>query len=304
MNSERIKGHIFVLIANIIFGAFFPISKYLLNADVSSVMLTMARFSGATFLLWILSIFLPDNKITLRALWELFLLGFFGIFIGQWLFLFALGHTSPVDASVIVTISPLTTLIVSAIVLGDSITLRKIVGIAIGATGAIRFILSNAGDVPVSQGSTFGNILMLSTTIFGAIYFVASKPVVKRYGSITMMKWIFLYCTIMFIPYFYVECADELVVLTKLDVKGWAALLYIVVCSTFLTYILLPAGIKRMRPTTVSMYIYVQPIVASVIAISMGQDTFSWGKLLAALFVFSGVYLVTSSPRELDKSSQ
>ena len=117
-----------------------------------------------------------------------------------------------------------------------------------------------------------------------------------------MMKWMFTFSALMFAPFFWWTSGDELAELGSLSLWDWSGVAYVVAGATFVSYMLLPMGIKRMRPTTVAMYIYVQPIVSSVVAIAVGQDAFMWSKLFASALVFAGVYVVTSSPRAGDKS--
>lgn len=301
--SERLKGHLFILATNTIFGVFIPVSKYLLNGYVSPMMLTCFRIVGATLLFWTASFFISDNKVTWKALlWFLFF-ALTGIVFNQGLFIFGLRHTSPVDASVILTATPFSALFISALYFGDKITGRKLLGIATGAAGAIWLIITAAGSHSGNSGSILGNAIVLVTTICAAIYFVTSKPMTKYYTSFTMMKWMFTFSTLMLWPFFYSECKDEFLGLSNLGFGAWAGILYVVVAATFLAYLFLPMGIKRMRPTTVAMYIYVQPIVSSIVAIIVGQDSFMWSKVFASVLVFIGVYIVTTSPRYEDKSA-
>ena len=302
MISERVKGHLCVLTANTIFGIFIPISKHLLSGLISPIMLTLFRILGACLLFWTASLLVKDTKLTPKALAWFFFFALTGILLNQGLFIFGLGHTSPVDASVILTATPFSALIISAFYLGDKITGRKLAGIATGAAGAIWLILTASGNTGGNSGSLWGDLIVLFTTICAATYFTTSKPITKQYTPITMMKWMFTFSAIIYTPIVFNTCAEEAANLQNLTLPDWSGIIYVVAGATFVAYLLLPMGIKRMRPTTVAMYIYVQPIVSSVVAILVGQDNFMWEKLFAALLVFAGVYIVTSSPRAGDKS--
>lgn len=302
MTSERIKGHICILGTNTIFGIFIPISKYLMGDCVSPLTLTMFRIFGAAVLFWIASAFIKDNKITLRALAWFFFFALTGVVLNQGLFIYALEKTSPIDASVILTATPFSALFISAFWLKDKITMRKLAGILTGALGAI-WLIKTAADAAGGSGSLFGDLIVLFTTVCAATYFTTSKALAKEYSPITIMKWMFTFSFVILSPFFF-GCRDELAGLGKLGAWDWAGVLYVVAGATFLAYLLMIMGIKRMRPTTVAMYIYVQPIVSSAVAIAVGQDNFSWAKLAASILVFAGVYIVTTSPRTEDSAEK
>ncbi len=303
MTSERVKGHLCVLTANTIFGVFIPVSKYLMSGHISPYALTMFRMLGAAVLFWTASLFVREKRVDFKTLCWFFFFALTGIVLNQGLFIFALGHTSPTDASVILTATPFAALFISAAYLGDKITRRKLAGIFTGAAGAVWLITTAAGGGAAGgSGSIFGDGLVLFTTVCAATYFVVSKPLAKVYSPITMMKWMFTFSTLVFAPFFWWTSGGELAGLGALSAWDWTGVAYVVAGATFVAYMLLPMGIKRMRPTTVAMYIYVQPIVSSVVAIAVGQDAFMWSKLFASALVFAGVYVVTSSPRAGDKS--
>lgn len=298
--SERAKGHICVLTTNLMFGVFIPISKYLMTDFASPLFITMCRFIGATILFWTASFFIKDNKVAPKdLLWFLFF-ALTGIVFNQGLFIFALGLTSPVDASVILTATPFSAMAVAALLVGDPLTKRKLAGACVGAAGAVWLLLSASGG-GLGSGSVSGDLLVFLATVSAAVYFVTAKPLTLKYSPITIMKWMFLFSTIIFIPFvpkaYFSE--DSL----KAALGGWevAGLLYVVCGATFLAYLFQNMGIKRIRPATVAMYIYVQPVVSSEIAVMVGQDTFSWGKLFASFLVFAGVYIVTTSPRTAEQ---
>lgn len=297
MTKERIKGHICVLTANTIFGVFIPVSKYLMGGHISPMTLTMFRVLGAAMLFWTASLFVEKQKTDIKTLAWFFFFALTGVVLNQGLFIFALGHTSPIDASVILTATPFAALFISAFYLKDPVTARKLLGIGIGAIGAVWLITTAAGKASGNSSSVFGDLTVLFTTMCAATYFVTSKPYAKIYSPITMMKWMFTFSAIMFAPFFIAYCPQDAEKIAKLAVCDWAGVLYVVGAATFISYLLLPMGIKRMRPATVAMYIYVQPIVSSVVAVVVGQDTFSWGKLFASVLVFLGVYIVTTSPQ-------
>lgn len=301
MVSERVKGHVCILAANVIFGVYIPVSKYLLKDFASPLFMTMCRMFGAAALFWLASLFVKDAKPSKRELAWFFVFALCGVLLNQGLFMYALGKTSPIDASVILTATPFAALFISYIYLKDPITRRKLLGIAVGAAGAIWLVMGAHGASGGGAGSAYGNMLVVFTTVCAASYFVLSKPLAAKFSAITIMKWMFLFASLMLMPLAPQGFAGDDSIKATFGFGECAALFYVVVFATFVAYLLLAQGIKRIRPTTVSMYIYVQPIVSSAVAIFVGQDSFSWAKLVAASLVFFGVYLVTSAPRTADQ---
>lgn len=269
---------------------------------MSGEMLTLFRMWGAAILFWISSIFVKSDKVDRRDLALMFVFSLFGVVLNQGVFIYGLGKTSPVDASVIVTMTPLMVLIISALFMGDPVTSRKLTGVFTGATGAIWLILS-ANHAVNSTGTASGDLLILLSGLASAIYFAMSKPLTSRHSPITLMKWMFLFASIMFLPITpSITCAPD-AFKDNFGAADLAMLLYVVAGATFITYLLIAMAIKRMRPTTMAMYNYVQPFVASMVAVYLGQDNFSWEKVAAAFLVFIGVYLVTSSHQAKAKAS-
>lgn len=271
MTKERLQGHACIFTANVIFGIYIPISKYLVANCMSGEMLTLFRMWGAAILFWISSIFVKSDKVDRRDLALMFVFSLFGVVLNQGVFIYGLGKTSPVDASVIVTMTPLMVLIISALFMGDPVTSRKLTGVFTGATGAIWLILS-ANHAVNSAGTASGDLLILLSGLSSAIYFAMSKPLTSRHSPITLMKWMFLFASIMFLPITpSITCAPD-AFKDNFGAADLAMLLYVVAGATFITYLLIAMAIKRMRPTTMAMYNYVQPFVASMVAVYLGQD--------------------------------
>ncbi|MEG1750068.1 MAG: DMT family transporter, partial [Tannerellaceae bacterium] len=176
----------------------------------------------------------------------------------------------------------------------------KAFGVFIGATGGITLILSSA-QIGGQNSSIEGNLMIIFSGFIYSIYLVLSKPLSLKYSSVTMMKWMFLFSTIVLLPFTYRYVVSAPAFHTSLpDYKVLSALFFVLFGATFVPYLMIPMALKRIRPTTVSMYNYIQPIVASFIAILIGQDSFSIQKLLSAALVFIGVYLVTQSKSRED----
>ena len=304
MNSEKLKGHILILITNILFAVNMPISKYLLPAHVPPEGLTIMRMAFACVMFWIVSLFTVKEKVPLKDLGMLFVCALCGVGINQGLFIVGLNRSSPVDASIIATAVPIFVLLLAAVILKEPITRKKSFGVFMGVSGGLLLVFSSTHAID-SISSLDGDMMMIVSGLMYAIYLVLSKPLSLRYSSVTMMKWMFLFSTLITLP-FAIESIWNTPAFHKevFDGQELGAIFFVLFGATFVPYLLIPLALKRIRPTTVSMYNYIQPIVASFIAVCIGQDSFSVTKLVSAALVFSGVYLVTQSKSRADLEQQ
>jgi drug/metabolite transporter (DMT)-like permease len=290
MTDKHPAGHIALAAAYIIFGLNTPVMKSVLT-DISPVALAFFRIAGAAFLFWIASVFVHKEKVSRRDLFLLFGASMTGIFFNQILFGIGLSETSPIDASVITTVAPVLTMILAAFFLKEPITWQKAIGVFIGASGVLLLIFNNHSDR--SGAGLVGNLLCILSTLSFVIYLTTFKGLIMRYSSVTLMKWMFLFALICSLPVCWRDISA--IDYPALPVKIRLEILYIVGFATFFSYLMIPIGQKYLRPTIVSMYNYVQPIVSSLIAVAVGMDVFGWKKGVAAILVFLGVYVVTHS---------
>ena len=273
MNSEKLKGHILILITNILFAVNMPISKYLLPAHVPPEGLTIMRMAFACVMFWIVSLFTVKEKVPLKDLGMLFVCALCGVGINQGLFIVGLNRSSPVDASIIATAVPIFVLLLAAVILKEPITRKKSFGVFMGVSGGLLLVFSSTHAID-SISSLDGDMMMIVSGLMYAIYLVLSKPLSLRYSSVTMMKWMFLFTTLTLVPFTFRHVLDAPAFHREVwDFTELGAIFYVLFGATFLPYLLIPMSLKRIRPTTVSMYNYVQPIVASFIAVMIGQDT-------------------------------
>lgn len=303
MTREKIKGHVAMLIAAIIFGLNIPITKSLMSEGwLSSIGVTYLRMIVAAVSFWTASLFFPREKVARKDMFVLFLGGLFGVMINQASFIVGLEYTSPIDAGLVITITPVLVMILAAIYLKEPITIKKAGGVALGASGAILIILSvNQEHVPgVSENPFLGNMLCFLSSLSYAIYLIVTKPIMQKYSPVTLMKWMFLFAAILSLPLGYSAVITAPAFTAATNYTVILRVLFFTFFATFITYLLIPVALKRIRPTTVSMYNYVQPLVAAVVAISIGQDLLTWQKPVAALLIFGGVYLVTQSKSRAD----
>lgn len=295
MERKILKGHLSVFSSNLIWGMMSPISKSIFMLGmVSAVSLTSIRMVCAAVLFWIASLFMKPEKVTRRDLLLLFAASFCAITFNQGIFVLGISYTTPIDASVIASLVPVFTMVLAALIQKEPMTVKKIVGVLLGLSGALGLILfgahTGAGE---ARNALLGNTLCLIAEIFFSLYLVLFKGLINRYSSITLMKWMFLFASLCCLPFTGREVLS--IPYSELPISTWLSLLYVVLGATFLCYILMPIAQKSLRPTVVSMYNYVQPVVSAVLAILWGLDNFTFVKAVSILLVFVGVYVVTQS---------
>ncbi len=297
MDRGKLKGHAALWLANIIWGLNAPIGKSVLVSagnpqGISPFALSVYRMAGAALLFWALSLLRPRERVARRDIVLLFFASLFGIQLNQMLFLWGLSLTSPIDTSIIATIVPVLTMVLATLFLREPITWLKAGGVFLGCAGAVILILvSQHGTGHTS--SMAGDLLCIVSAVSYATYLTAFRNVIVRYAPVTVMKWMFLFAAIVATAVYYRPLVE--VDYAALAPRTWGGITYVVVCSTFISYLMVPTGQRYLRPTVVSMYNYVQPIVAVLFTVALGLDTFGVTKGFAALCVFVGVWLVTKS---------
>ena len=297
MDKGKLKGHAALWVANVIWGLNAPICKGVLVSDanpggVNPFALSVYRMVGACLLFWTASLFLPRERVARRDIVRLFFASVFGIQLNQMLFLWGLSLTSPIDSSIIATIVPVLTMVLATVFLREPITWLKSGGVALGCFGALLLVfLSRHGAGQVS--SVAGDALCIVSAVSYAVYLTAFRDTIVKYSPVTTMKWMFLFAAAAAAAIYYRPLAA--VDYGALEPATWGGIGYVVVCSTFVAYMMVPVGQRFLRPTVVSMYNYVQPVVAVIFTVIVGLDTFGPAKGLAAACVFAGVWLVTKS---------
>ena len=290
--SNKAKGHVAIFTSSLIFGVNLPLVKTLFINDVDPRTLTLFRMIGAAILFWISSLFIKKEHVPMKDITRLFLASILGIVINQFAFLEGLSRSSVIDSGILITMTPIFTMFLAAIFLKEPITFRKVLGVLTGMSGALLLVFSGSSTVGFS-GDTVGVLLLLSSSIGFALYLTLFRDLISRYSPLTLMKWMFLFASIIGTVIYWPHLVAFDFARTSVGV--YLKLGYVVVLATFVTYILIPIGQKSLRPTTLSMYNYVQPIVAAIIAYIYGMDTFGWTKFTSAILVFLGVFIVTKS---------
>lgn len=288
-------GHLACFAAYTIFGFNIVICKDLSNLHIISPLgLFCFRAIGATLLFWLVSLFTPKEKVPKLDLLKIFAASMLGLYITQLTFLIGITKITPLDCSILSSISPIFTMFVAAVALKEPITLKKAGGVTLSFCGVIFLIINSIslGGGAV-QTKPIGILLMLLNGVCFALYLGFFKPLISKYHVVTFMKWMFLFSALASVPF----DAKELINLdyASLPKNCVMELLYLIIFSTFTAYFLIPIGQKLLRPTVLSLYSYLQPIIASIISIYIGMDTLNWQKVVAAIAVFVGVILVNKS---------
>lgn len=293
--KNSIFGHFACFTAYLIFGLNIVVCKDLTSSGViSPLALFTLRSLGAGALFWIISIFLPKEQVERRDLPKIFAASVLGFFLTQISFLMAISRITPMDCSIVASLSPLYTMFIAAYALKEPLSAQKIGGVVLSLCGVIYLILNSVTAASgVIQTTPAGVLLMIANSLCFSLYLGIFKPIITKYSVVTFMKWIFLFSSLMSLPF----SAKEIVHtdFAALPLSYMAELAFLIICATFVTYFLIPVGQKRLRPTLVSMYSYVQPVVAVVLSVCVGMDTLTWQKILAAITVFTGVIIVSRS---------
>ena len=288
---RRWYGHLSLLITNVIFGLNMPVSRSLLPDVLPPLALNLFRMGGACVLFWIASLFIKKQKTAPKDLLLLFAAGLLGVVINQITFIIGLSSTSPVTASLITSLLPVVTLVLAFFFMKEPISWMKVIGIIIGASGALILILNNTGSNATS--SIKGIVLIFISSLSYAFYLTLFKRLIASYHPIHLMKWMFTFALVVSLPICY---NDFLAVsFSGISIENWYRIIYVVFFATFIAYLLIPIGQRTVRPTTLSMYNYLQPFVASALAVFWRMDTFGYQNILSAVLVFAGVYVVTQS---------
>lgn len=296
--SRRLLAHLSLLIVAAIYGANYLVAKGLMPDKVGPSGFIVLRSIGAGVLFWLIFAFRRE-KVRPSDIPLLMLCGLFGVAGNQLFFFNGLNLTSPVNASIIMTSNPILVLLASAVILKTAITFRKVAGIVLGAAGAIALLRMSAGS-NASHISWQGDLMILINAISYGVYLVLVKPLMSRYRPTTVIAWVFLFGALIVFPFGISQVTQ--IEWSTFAASDWLGVAYVIICTTFLAYLLNIFALKEVMPTVVSTYIYLQPLMAALFAFVYafygGADftgDLTVGRVLCALLIFVGVYLVSSA---------
>lgn len=288
MNS--IRAHISIFCAAAIWGLMAPIGKAAMVSGISGLDMVTFRVAGGALCFWLTSLFSVREKVPGKDLLQLFFAAMFAIVCNQCCFTIGLSITSPINASIVATSLPIAALVASAIFLHEKITLKNVLGIACGVGGALMLILGSASAANAKAGNIVGDILCLCSQCSFAVYLALFKPLVSRYHTITCMKWMFTFSTLVILPFSFGEVSS--IPFGNIAPITWAETAFVVVGGTYLAYILMMKAQKTLRPTVVAMYNYVQPMTSTIVSVIAGLAIFGLSQTAAILLIVLGVYIV------------
>lgn len=294
MQQDSLKGHLSIAAAYTIFGLNLVFCKDIANSQtVSPYVLFTLRAVGASALFWLLSLFMPKEKVDKADYPKIAAASMVGLFIPQMTFLMAITVTSAIDTAIIGTLGPIFTMIFAFLFLGEPITGKKAGGVALSFAGILFLIFNSVHQGGATSTSPWGVVLLLINSLSFSLYLGLFRPLISKYSVITFMKWSFLFSLIVSLPI----SAKGLLTTDYAAIPGnvlWE-IGYLIFFATFVAYFLIPYGQKFIRPTLVSMYSYLQPIIAAIVSIWAGVDSLTWQKVFSSVLVVGGVILVSQS---------
>ena len=296
MNSRGFA--IFALfMVQLLYGLNYTIAKTVMNENfIKPFGFVLLRVIGATILFWILSLFVPKEKIERKDYLKLMVASLFGVVINMLFFFKGLEYTSPIHASSIMTIIPIIILVLSAYILKEKVTKLKIAGVILGLAGALVLTLYGKSS-RVGDNIPLGNLLVFLNAVSYSIYIILIKKLTAKYHPFTFIKWLFLFGLIILTPFGYSELQD--VQWHTFTPYTTFSVLFVVIGATFGTYLLNPLALNKLKASTVGIFIYLQPAIAALFALAMGADFIDTIKITAMIIIFLGVYLVIKKPKKV-----
>ena len=293
--SDIFKSHLALFFANFIYALTFTIAKDVMPETIMPLGFILVRVTGAMILFQLIHRIWIREKVQTKDYPVLVLCGLFGVAINMMLFFKGLNFTTPIHASVTMTSTPIMVFILAIFFHGEKVLVLRIIGIILGAIGAVILAVYGQKIEINNPNLALGNMLVFVNACSYALYLTLIKPLMRRYHFITILKWVFSIGFVVVLPFGCgeVQEVDWLAISPKIGLE----IAFVVICTSFLAYMFNVYALKRLRASTVGFYIYLQPVLATFIALAVGSDKMDAVKILAAIFIFVGVYLVGRKPK-------
>ena len=288
--NKRLLAHLALFAANLIYGINYTVAKEVMPDYIEPLGFILVRVIGAVVLFWLCYALFYYEKVKKGDLLKLAFCGLFGVAINQMLFFEGLNLTTPINAAVIMVSNPILVLLFGIVFATERFSTKKGIGVALGALGAI-VLITNGGQLSLNKEHFCGNIMVFFNASSYAVYLVLVKPLMQKYKPITVISWVFLFGIIFVIPFGWSDFQS----IQWSTMPGgilWRVA-FVVVGTTFLAYLFNIYGLKTLNPSTVSTYIYLQPVLASIVAIIASSDSLDLTKICSTVLIFLGVYLVS-----------
>ncbi|MDD6780053.1 MAG: DMT family transporter [Prevotellaceae bacterium] len=297
-NKKPLLAHLSMFLACAFWGLMAPVGKDAMTHGLTGIHMVTFRVAGAAILFWFASFFVKKENPPLRDILLLGLAGLFGLVLNQCCYTIGLSITSPINSSIVTTSMPIFAMILSAIILKEPITAKKAGGVFMGFSGALMLILTSATADNSKVGDIRGDLLCMFAQLSFAFYLSMFNRLIKRYSVFTVNKWMFTFAALVITPFTYSDIAA--IPFASITLRTWLETAFVVVVCTFFCYILTMQAQQVLRPTVVSVYNYVQPLVAVIVSVLTGLGVFKPTHALAVLLVFFGVRFVTKSKSRKD----
>jgi drug/metabolite transporter (DMT)-like permease len=288
--SKRNWALLAATLVSIIYGVTFTIAKDVMPKYVEPFGFILMRVGGSMLLFWLITPFFTTEKIEKQDFPRIIAAAFFGVALNMLTFFKGLSYTSPIMGAVLMVTTPMIVLVLSAILMKERMQNRKIYGLILGLIGTVFLILYGKSVINASN-ATLGNILVFINAVSYGFYLIIVKKLMDKYNAFTFVKWIYTFGFLMVLPFGWSEF--QAVDFTNIPMDIFWKIGFVVVFSTFLTYLLNLVSMRELKPTTVAVFIYLQPLFATIFAVSLGKDDVTWVKIISAVLIFTGVYLVT-----------
>ena len=297
--NKRILALIAVSIATLIYGLTFTIAKDVMPTYLKPYAFIVLRVVGGTIIFWTLGLFIKDQKIEKEDYKKILLASFFGVGLNMLTFFKGLSLTTPISASVMMVTSPIMVLVFSSILIRKAIGKQRIFGVFIGLVGTILLITYGNSTKDGATNSNFGNFLVFVNAASYGLYLVLAKNLIIKYNPIVFVKWLYLFGLIFILPFGYNEIME--VDWQEIPTNIYWNIGFVIIFTSCVTYLFNLYGLSKLKPTTVSVFIYLQPVIATIYALIVGSDSLNLVKISATLLIFLGVYLVTKQVEESTK---
>ncbi|WP_298221495.1 DMT family transporter [Flavobacterium sp.] len=288
--SKRNLALIAATLVSVIYGLTFTVAKDVMPEFVKPFGFILMRVGGSVLLFWAIAFLGPKEKIAWEDFPRIIAAALFGVAVNMLTFFKGLSMTSPISASVIMVTTPIIVLVLSSIIIKEKMKPRKIFGIFLGLVGTIFLILfgKSIGNAP---NAGLGNLLVFINAVSYGFYLIVVKKLMDKYNAFTFVKWIYTFGFLMVLPFGWNEF--QAIGWHQIPTAIYWEIGFVIFFSTFCTYLLNLLSMRELNPTTVAVFIYLQPLFAAIIAISLGKDQLNLVKIVAAVLIFTGVYLVT-----------
>lgn len=297
--KNMMTGNLLALSAAICWGLNAPANKILIPDWISASGVSLARIFGATIVVWLISFFVKNDKIQ-RSDWKLIIWSavmMVGFIYG---FSLAFNTASAIDIAIILTFQPMLVVLINAIFKHQKVSGLEIVGMLIAFGGALLVILAGGN---IDGGRLIGDLFAVVCSVTYASYLVILEGPSKRYGTISLMKWVFLFTAVLSIPLLF-TLPNHMKIITHPEWMPVALILFIILFPTVYCYIVTPPAIKLVGSAILAFYQYLVPVITCIVSILLKIDTFHWYQPVSFVVIVAGVMLANYAKAKAAKALQ